>query len=160
MKYDKILVAYYSRDGHTKQVAEEIAKALQADVEEIVDSKNRKGIFGWIMAGRDGMTKKEADIGPLKYDPADYDLVILGTPMWAGKMTPALRTYLNQHKGKFKATACIVTTGNTSPERVVEGINELADTHAISSVGVITKDFKSPEAYQEKVQSFLKAIQA
>ena len=49
----KILVAFYSKTGKTKKVALGIAKQLKADIDEIADLKNRRGIIGWIIAGRD-----------------------------------------------------------------------------------------------------------
>jgi flavodoxin len=39
----KILVLYYSRTGITKVLASYIAKLLNADLEEIVDTKKRTG---------------------------------------------------------------------------------------------------------------------
>ena len=39
MKWKKILVIYYSRTGNTKKVAEDLARKLHADIEEV-----RKGI--------------------------------------------------------------------------------------------------------------------
>ena len=58
------LVVYFSKTGNTRFVAEEIAMAASADVEEIqeVDSSKREGILGWLRAGRDGMLKKKSAI--------------------------------------------------------------------------------------------------
>jgi len=47
----KTLVAYYSRTGNTKKVAVEIAKNLKADIDEIIDKKDRSGMIGWIIGG-------------------------------------------------------------------------------------------------------------
>jgi flavodoxin len=41
----KILVVYYSRTGMTKKLANSIANLLFADIEEIVDTKNRSGLM-------------------------------------------------------------------------------------------------------------------
>jgi len=49
----KILVAFYSRTGHTRQVAEAIAAALDAELEAIEDVRPRLGIIGWWRSGRD-----------------------------------------------------------------------------------------------------------
>ena len=43
----KALVAYYSRGGTTKKVAEKISALLEGDIEEIHDLKKRSGIIGW-----------------------------------------------------------------------------------------------------------------
>jgi flavodoxin len=47
------LVVYYSRTGKTRFVAEKVVAELKADIEEIVDLKNRKGRFGFLKAGYD-----------------------------------------------------------------------------------------------------------
>ncbi len=47
----KILVAYYSKTGNTKRAAEDIAKSLGADLEEIKDKRNRKGFGRGLRAG-------------------------------------------------------------------------------------------------------------
>jgi flavodoxin len=46
----KTLVVYYSRTGKTRFVAERVASELKADIEEVVDLKNRSGRFGFLKA--------------------------------------------------------------------------------------------------------------
>ena len=97
----KTLVAFYSRDGNTKRVAEIIAKALNADIDEIKDKKSRKGIIGFLRAGYDATRGKTTEINFSK-KPADYDVVILGGPVWNGRVTPAVRTYLLKNRDSVK----------------------------------------------------------
>jgi flavodoxin len=52
MTASKVLVVYYSRTGATRTLAEALAKALQADIEPIIDRKNRSGIFGYRVASK------------------------------------------------------------------------------------------------------------
>lgn len=79
----KSLVVYYSRTGKTKFVAETAAAELGSDIEEIVDLKNREGKLGWMSATQDASRGKETEIAPTKKVPNDYDLLIIGTPVWA-----------------------------------------------------------------------------
>jgi len=97
----KKLVVFYSRDGHTKKVAEKIYKLLKCDIDEIVDKKDRSNMIGWIISGKDASTKRLTEIENKK-DPSKYDLVIIGTPVWAFTMTPAIRTYLTKNKLNIK----------------------------------------------------------
>jgi flavodoxin len=109
VEYMKVLTAYYSRSGNTERVAEKIATKMGADIDRIVDRKDRDRTFnGWLIAGKDASQKVETDIVHDK-DPEDYDLVIVGTPVWAWTMSPAVRTYLSQHK--FKRVAFFCTYG-------------------------------------------------
>lgn len=59
----KIIIVYFSKTGHTSQVAHDLAKELHADVSEIKDKTNRNGILGWLLAGRDAMSEKLTQIG-------------------------------------------------------------------------------------------------
>jgi len=104
----KILVAFYSRDGHTKKAAEIIAKALNADIDEIEDKKSRKGLIGFLIAGYDTTRGKITDINFSK-NPGDYDVVILGGPVWNGRVTPAVRTYLLKNRNNIKKSIFFVT---------------------------------------------------
>jgi len=94
----KSLVVYYSRTCTTKKVAQEITKALKSDIEEVIDIKNRKGHLGYLISGRDASMKRLTLIKPMQKDASKYDLVIIGTPVWAWDVTPAIRTYLVQTK--------------------------------------------------------------
>jgi flavodoxin len=105
----KSLVVYYTRTGKTKSVAEAIATQLGADIEEVVDLKKREGKIGWIMSGKDASRKSLTEIAPTKKAPPDYDLVIIGTPIWAWSPTPAIRTYISQNNLSGKKVALFYT---------------------------------------------------
>ena len=105
----KSLVVYYTRTGKTKFVAEAIASQLGADVEEVVDLKKRQGKIGWIMGGKDATRKSLTDIAPTKKALADYELIVIGTPIWAWSPTPAIRTYISQNDLSGKKVALFYT---------------------------------------------------
>lgn len=107
----KALVVFYSRTGTTKKVAAAIADFLKADLEELIDQKKRSGIIGWLRAGRGAIKKELTDLGPLSKDPGAYDLVIIGTPVWAGTMSIAVRTFISQNKAGIKKAAFFCTCG-------------------------------------------------
>ena len=91
----KILVVYYSRSSKTQRAAEEVAKNLGADIEGIQDVRSRKGLFGWLRSGSEAARGVLPAIKPTVKDPGQYDLVVLGTPIWASKMSSPLRTWLH-----------------------------------------------------------------
>ncbi len=105
----KSLVVYYSRTGNAKFVAETIAAEMGSDIEEIVDLKNRQGKLGWMSAGRDATGGKDTKIAPTTKAPADYDLVIVGTPIWAWRPSAAIRTYMGKTDLSGKKVALFFT---------------------------------------------------
>lgn len=93
----KSIVIYYTRTGNARFVAETIAKTIGADIEEVVDLTDRSGSKGYLLAGRDATKGSETKIVETKKSPKDYDLIIVGQPVWAFAPTPAIRTYLKQN---------------------------------------------------------------
>ena len=119
----KTLVVFYSRSGTTKRVAQEVAKALNADIDEVIDKKSRKGILGFLRAGYDATRGKTTEI-EFEKDPSGYDLVVIGTPVWNGRVTPAIRTYLLRNREKIK-NAVFFSTCAGRPGKCLEQMEEL-----------------------------------
>ena len=118
MAKKKVLVVYYSSSGNTRKVAQVLADQLNADLEEIkpvqrVDANIRgKGFRNFGNMGRvvlGGTLKRSTVLQKNDYDPADYDLVVVGTPVYAYTLPPESRTYLTQHEGRFKSVAFFCT---------------------------------------------------
>jgi len=153
----KSLVVYYSRTGLTKKVARRLAVELGAETEEIIDKKDRSGALGYLLSGREAMQKKLADIEPLKLDPANYDLVIIGTPTWAYSMSCAVRTYLTEQSGRLQQVAFFATHGGDGGQRAVSLMEELSGKKARASLVVTSKEAVK-DSYQEKLKMFIKEL--
>ena len=106
-----ILCMYYSRTGNTRKAMEEIASALDAELVELTDGIDRAGWKGWLHSGLDAMRRTTAPLTgyeterPLK----DYRLVILGTPVWAGRCSSVIRGFLKKHGRELQSTAYVLT---------------------------------------------------
>jgi flavodoxin len=151
----KILVVYYSRTGNTERVGKDIAECFGADIEKVVDKKNRKGFFGFIGAGQAATFKRRTRIEPLKRDPSQYDIIIIGTPIWALSMTPAIRTYLTQTKGKLKSVAFFVTSAGTSAKKIVASMEKLSGKKSLNAVGFVSEELEDNTKYSAKLAKFL-----
>ena len=84
MSDGRILVVFFSRSGTTRKLASAIAASLGADLEEICDYSDRRGVGGYIRSLIDAVGKRSVEIVPGGHDVAAYDLVVVGTPVWAG----------------------------------------------------------------------------
>ena len=150
----KTLVAYYSRTNITKKLALEIAEAVNADTEEIISKVNYDGKLGYVRAGKDGMSAKIIDLETLKYDPADYDLIYLGVPVWAGKAANPLISYIKQNEGKFSNVKFFATAGKSGFEGAFKQIEEFVGRSPLKTLALTTKEVKSGD-YKNKLSSFL-----
>jgi flavodoxin len=154
----KILVAYYSKTGNTKRAAADIAAGLQADLEEIIDKKKRTGILNWFLSGRDGMKKLGTEIAEPAKDAAAYDMVIVGSPVWGWNIVPAVRTYLENNKGKIKNYAFFVTSGNTDSQKLAGYLKEIMNQESLAHTGFNTQELKDRNTYDRKISDFLAAL--
>jgi len=96
---NKILIVYYSLTGNTHLIAEAIKEQTGAEVERLkpikdLDSESRTRFF-W--GGMHAKMKHKPKLEPLEYDPIDYDLIFLGTPVWAWTLTPSIRSYFKMN---------------------------------------------------------------
>ncbi len=97
-KAPKILVLYYSQTSNTKAVAEEIARQLGADIEEIVPIKPYDGDFqATIERGKQEMEQGSLpEIQPITSDINNYDVVFIGYPVWFGTYAPPIAALLDK----------------------------------------------------------------
>ena len=109
-----VLCIYYSRSGKTKKAMEEIAQALDAELVELHDDVERGGLVGWLRCGMDSRRKTTQPLSPFETEKRlqDYDLVVLGTPVWAGRCSSVMRTFLKAHGRKLERVAYVVTRGS------------------------------------------------
>jgi flavodoxin len=94
----KTAVVYYSYEGNCALIAELIKNALGADLVELrtADDKKRQGLSKYLWGGRQVMMKETPDLKPYVFDPEAYDLIILGTPVWAASPAPALNSFFKE----------------------------------------------------------------
>jgi flavodoxin len=154
----KSLVVYYSRTGVTRKVAQKLSADLGADLEEIIDRRKRSGIFGFLRSGMEEYMERLATIDQARNDASQYDVVVIGTPVWSYKMSSPVRTYIVNNREKIKAVAFFVTLEGKDSEKVLAEIEELVGKKPISSVSLRRADVER-ETYAEKIKDFLSKLQ-
>jgi flavodoxin len=135
----KTLIVYYSRSGITRKVAEELRHNLDCDIEELIDKKDRSGSLGYMRSVINALRKSPADLEEIKNDPASYDLVIIGTPVWTMKMSTPIRTYIQQNHPKFNNVAFLATAGGNNFEGTFSEMREIIGT-PLAEIGFQTKE--------------------
>ncbi len=157
MAEGRTLVVYYSRTGTTRKVGQEVAKALEAELEEITDRTPRAGVLGYLRAGRDSLLRRGADIEPPGHDPSHYDLVVVGTPVWAFSMACGVRTYLIRQKDKLPEVAFFLTTGGSGVKRTFRHMAALCGKEPVATLGLRMDDVLE-ERHREELRRFVEAL--
>jgi flavodoxin len=154
----KPLVVYYSRSGNTAKIAQNLANALECDIEEIIDTKKRSGILGYMRSGRDAGNKSLTVLKEPINDPSNYDLVVIGTPLWAGHVSTPVRTYIHQNQAKFNNLAFFCTAGGNKFDGAFNDMRELSGIAPLATLGVRAKEIKK-RTYSAKIPEFIDSIQ-
>ena len=117
----KILIAYYSYSGNTKEVAEAIHEKIGGDIFEI----KTEGSYPEAYRPMTQQAKKEIQDGyrpKLTTSIADisqYDIVFLGSPNWWGTITPQVSSFLAAYNLSGKTVIPFVTHGGGGVQNTV-----------------------------------------
>jgi flavodoxin len=136
----KTLVVFYSRTGTTKRVGEAIAQKLNAEMEEIKDTIDRSGAKGYLISGRDAMRRKLTQLEPFKSNLNDYDLIIIGTPVWGWNMSAPVRTFITEQKDNLKKVALFCTLGGSGDKRTFLEMEEIIGKKPETTLKLLTKE--------------------
>lgn len=110
-----ILCIYYSRTGHTRRAVKEIAEALGAEITAITDDCDRSGWRGYMRCGMDAMKTSTRPLQPFETEKplGAYKLVIVGSPVWAGRCASPIRALLKRRGLEMENVAYVVTRSTT-----------------------------------------------
>jgi hypothetical protein len=136
------LVLYYSSTGHTKTVARLLARELDAELGEIICPAYGRW-FGPLLMAWDIFTRRRP---PVQIEPlaeGQYDLTVVGGPVWAGRPAPPVISVLARARREQSALALFVTCGGTNPKYPPE--RALAEMEALASPVVATCIFTEAE---------------
>jgi len=153
------LVVYYSRSGVTERVARELAGRLAADLDVIRPQADYAGAKGF----QRGVWHSVLGLAPKVVhdrDTADYRLVILGSPIWAGKPAAPMRRYLKANCGRFKALAAFCVSGSGQPyDGAFRAIERLSGRPLTAKIALAERDVQG-EAFGSALAPFLAALRS
>ena len=154
----KILTVYYTRSGNTERVAKRIHESLGGDIELISEPTNRKGVLGWLRSGGQNSQRMVSEINAPKYDPSEYDLVILASPIWAGAVSAPMRGYMVGNKEKLEKIAVFLSNDSGDVENALAEIYEILDNPPLAE-GALQRSKISTE-FESTVSAFIDKINA
>ena len=137
----KTLIVYYSYSGHTDRIAKLWADKLRAKGEVVLQRlKPKKEIDGFGAQCRAAFTgqKPELEEG-ISYDVSPYDLVIIGSPVWAFAPVPAMNTYLAKVNGLHGKKAIVLLTSGSGlgVKKCFRNIRVILESKGISHIDEI-----------------------
>lgn len=127
----KVLIVYFSATGNTKAVAEKISEKIQADLYEIVPKEpyssddlnysNDNCRANQEMKDPDSRPEISGDI----IDVSDYDVIMIGYPIWWSTMPRIINTFLDTYDLSGKVIMPFCTSGGSSINQSVTEIRNI-----------------------------------
>jgi flavodoxin len=130
------LIIYYSRTGTTRALAAELAIKLDADMLSIEDTRSRRGATGYLRSLFEVVRGTLPAIEPTNLDPSSYDLVLLGTPVWAGRPSSPMRRFLCDVGHSLHHVAFFCTYGGRGFDSAFGEMRELLGKAPIATLAV------------------------
>lgn len=116
----KILIAYFSYEGHTRGIAEKIQRITGGDLSEICPEQAYSADYD--TTERQARQEVKNGFRPVlaeqPQDMAQYDTVFIGTPNWFNKVAPAVASFLTDNDFLDKIVVPFCTHGGNGVARV------------------------------------------
>jgi len=149
----KVLVLYTTIDGNTEAVGEAIANQVGADVSKIVRVSKVRG-YGLIDKVRCWLEVKlgrRPGIFPFKWDPRDYDLIFIGTPVWYDSYNPVYNTLFEVIK-IYDRKVALFSTGETDSQKALDKFSKkLRDSIILGRYHCIEPIWEDEDSETERI---------
>lgn len=158
----KTAVVYYSMSGNTQETAEKIAAIIGADLIRIEPVKEypSKGFRKFIWGGKSAVMGETPQLQPYRFD-ADYDRIIIGTPVWASNPAPPIRSFIKENRAALagKSTAVFICYSGGGADKAIARIKELLGTDSLAADLILIDPKDKPSAENEaKIKTFCEKL--
>jgi len=156
----KKLLVFYSLEGNTKYLAEAIAEVIGADLLELKPLKeiNKKGLLRYLHGGKQSLKKEQPQLLPLDKDPQAYDVIILGTPVWAWTLSAPLYSFLCQNKFEQKKIALYCCHGGDKGKTLEDMEKILKNNEILGKSDYFNPLHKNPEENKKKACAWAQSL--
>ena len=156
-------IVYFSLSGNTDFAAKRIAEKLHADLIRLEPEKAYpdSGFRKFFWGGKSAVMGETPALTNQPFQLADYDCVILGTPVWAGTFTPPLRTLIRANAGKWreKPVAAFVCSGGGSGKALDKLKAELDIPSFAATLSLIDPKARPGQENESKIREFCKEVE-
>lgn len=157
----KVLIVYYSFEGNCDWVAKQIQEFTGGDLLELkpVNEKKPTGFSKFLWGGRQVIMGEKPELEKITVDFDSYDLIILGTPVWAWSPTPVVKSFLDQKQFRNWKMALFCCHGGGKGKTLEKLKNRLSGNEIIGEIDFWEPVKKNKQAEtQEKIKNWLNKI--
>lgn len=150
----KTLIVYYSLEGNTEYVARAVASTLGADLLRLepVKAYPASGFRKFFWGGKSAVMAEKPELQPYTFQPAIYDRIIFGFPVWAGNVAPPLHTFVQENLEAFKGKriAAFACQSGSGAEKALRKLKAYLDVENMEAELVLIDPKAKPSPENEK----------
>ena len=157
----RTLIVYYSQGGNIAWAAEKIAARLGADTLRLepVKAYPASGFRKFFFGGKSAVMAETPALLPYRFDPGDYGRIIFGFPVWAGNLTPPLRTFIRDNDLGGKRVAAFACQSGSGAEKAFGKLKEALGVDALEAELILIDPKDRPDpACEEKIRAFCRLL--
>ncbi len=136
-------IIFHSYSGITRGVARKVRAACGGDLIEVKPKKNYNALTVYPLGGYRAMKDKKDPINPEKIDVAGYDMMVIGTPVWAWKPTPVINAAIAALKDCKGKKAVIYATCGSDAGETIAIMRKALEKKGVKVVGDMVFDRKT-----------------
>ncbi|MHB8063191.1 MAG: flavodoxin family protein [Ruminiclostridium sp.] len=153
----KAIVVYFSLEGHSKYTADKIAESLGADtlILEPVKDYPKGNVSKFFWGGKSVVFGEKPKLAAYDFSAINYDVIIIGTPVWAGSFTPPIKTFIRDNDLSNKKIALFACHSGGGAEKCFNKLKqELADSNVVATLELINPGNNQKDDYAQKIEEF------
>lgn len=157
----KAIVIYYSLEGNTKYVAEKIAENMSADILRLEPVKEypKEGARKFIWGGKSVLLGERPKLKSYQWNKSDYDVILIGTPVWASSFAPPIRTFLKENDLSGKKLAYFICCAGEDSSKCAEKLNDnLTNSEILTTITFTDPRVNKSDEDTEKIIRFCNEI--
>ena len=147
------LIVFYSHDGNTDAVAKKIADACGFDTLRLTPAKAypESGFRKFFWGGKSAVMAETPALTPYTFDADAYDRIVFGFPVWAGNVTPPIRTFVKEQKLAGKHIAAFACQSGAGAEKAFGKLKAALGIDALEAELVLIDPKDKPNADNDRL---------
>jgi flavodoxin len=159
----KTLIVYYSLEGNTEYAADKIAGICGFDTLRLVPVKKYpdSGFRKFFWGGKSAVMAETPELEPYEFDAGSYERIVFGFPVWAGNVTPPIRTFVKDNNVKEKRIAAFACQSGSGAEKAFAKLKAAAGIEALEAELILIDPKEKPNPENDrKIEEFCAKLMA
>ena len=151
------LIVFYSLEGNTEYAASMISEICGFDMLRLIPVKKYpdKGFRKFFWGGKSAVMAETPELEPYEFRAEKYDRIIIGFPVWAGNVTPPIRTFVRDNDLKGKKIAVFACESGAGAEKAFDKLKALLKIDRFEAELILIDPKAKPDtANEEKIRNF------